>query len=104
MPRWLPWVLARIRELATRRKIRFTHKALHELAALEAELDEDDVCDVLASLERRQSAGRVASEVIGEWLYVFKPVRSGMRLYVKLILRSDCVLISFHEDTDDDSS
>ena len=30
--------------------------------------------------------------------YVFKPQLAGMVLYVKLVLRSDCVVISFHED------
>jgi len=29
---------------------------------------------------------------------VFKPQLAGMVLYVKLVLRSDCVVISFHED------
>jgi len=31
-------------------------------------------------------------------MYVFKPVLAETALYVKLILRKDCVLISFHED------
>jgi hypothetical protein len=31
-------------------------------------------------------------------MYVFKPSLAGMVLYVKLILRSDCIVVSFHED------
>ena len=31
-------------------------------------------------------------------MYVFKPPFEGTTLYVKLILRTDCVLISVHED------
>lgn len=32
------------------------------------------------------------------WMYVFKP-RIGTELaYVKVILRSECVIVSFHED------
>ena len=44
--RWLPVVLARIHELAVARKVRFTIKALEELAALDLGLDEDDACHV----------------------------------------------------------
>jgi hypothetical protein len=34
----------------------------------------------------------------GEWLYVFKPELAGTVLYVKLIVRLDCIVVSFHED------
>ncbi len=51
MARWLPRVLSRVRRLAAERRVRFTHKAHGELAAL------------------------------------------GL-----VILRSDCVVVSFHED------
>ena len=34
---------------------------------------------------------------MGEWAYVFKPLLAGTVLYVKLILRSDCAVISFHQ-------
>ena len=37
-----------------------------------------------------------------EWMYLFKPRLSEPVLYVKVILRSDCVLISFHEDEEVD--
>ena len=59
MPRWLPWVLTRIRRLAAQRRILFTHKALRELSALELGLDEDDVCDVLMRLGHREQRDTV---------------------------------------------
>jgi hypothetical protein len=31
-------------------------------------------------------------------MYVFKPVVRGDVVCVKLILRSDCIIVSFHED------
>lgn len=102
MARWIPQVLARIRALASQRRVRFTQKALHELAGLELEVDEEDVCDILADLRRQDVVGRHTSETTGEWMYVFKPTRGGLLLYVKVILRSDCILISFHEDDHED--
>jgi hypothetical protein len=100
MPRWLSKVLTRVRALAATRNVRFTLKALRELASLEFGLDEEDACEVLAELTAMDSAGRVASAATGEWMYLFKPQVSGTILYVKLILRNDCVVISFHEDED----
>lgn len=98
MPRWLPKVLARIRELAAARRVRFTLKARRELALLGAGLDEEDACDTLAKLAAEDSAGRLLAEGTGEWMYLFKPLLAGARLYVKVILRSDCIVVSFHED------
>lgn len=34
----------------------------------------------------------------GEWMYVFKPVLAGTIVYLKLIIRDGCVIVSFHED------
>jgi hypothetical protein len=31
-------------------------------------------------------------------MYVFKPWLGGLVLYVKLIIRTDCIVVSFHED------
>ena len=101
MPRWLRPVLARIRELAAKRRVRFTLKALRELSLLDLDLDEDDVCDVLSTLERSQSAGRRLADQTGEWMYVFKPTVGGIVIYAKVILRTDCILVSFHEDDKD---
>lgn len=98
MHRWLPGVLKRITELAAARKVRFTLKARHELAALQFGLDEQDASDLLANLTVADSAGRVLSRATGEWLYVFKPALAGAILYVKLVVRSNCVVVSFHED------
>ena len=98
-PGWLLKALRRIRELATARKVMFTHKAFRELAGLG--LDGEDACDILANLTADDSAGRLKSATTEEWMYVFKPRLSGTVLYVKLILRNSCVLTSFHEDEGD---
>ena len=95
-PRWLVAALARIRGLATRRKVYFTLKALRELAGLG--MDEEDACEVLASLVVTESAQRLRSKKTGEWMYVFKPEVGGIPVYLKVILRADCVVISFHEE------
>lgn len=79
-------------------QVHFTHKALRELALLDVEIDQEDVCEVLSSLKAGESAGRVLAEHTGEWMYVFKPALGGLVVYVKLILRNHCILISFHED------
>ncbi len=102
MPRWLPRVLRRVRELAAARNVLFTLKARRELAGLEFGLDEEDACDVLASLKAEDSAGRLGSAATGEWLYLFKPQFDGTTLYLKLVLRSVCVVVSFHEDSGDE--
>jgi hypothetical protein len=41
------------------------------------------------------SNGRLRSEHTGEWLYVFLPRIAGETLYVKLLLRADCRMVSF---------
>jgi Motility quorum-sensing regulator, toxin of MqsA len=96
--RWLTSALRRSEDLAIARKVAFTLKSLRELAELS--LDEEDACDVLASLTAEDCTGRKRSATTGEWLYVFKPDVAGSVLYVKVILRTNCVLISFHEDED----
>jgi len=68
---------------------------------LEVDLDEDDACDILSTLEQSHSAGRKLSQQTGEWMYVFKPNVGGTSIYAKLILRTECILVSFHEDEDD---
>jgi hypothetical protein len=96
--RWLPKVLARIHELASQGRVRLTLKALRELLALDLGLDEEDACHVLAGLAAGDFVERLVSRKTGEWMYVFKPEVGGGVVYVKLILRSDCVVISFHEE------
>ena len=99
-PRWLPAVLAKIRELAAQRKVRLTLKTFRELAALDMGLDHEDACDVLANLAKSDFVERLGSKETGEWMYVFKPTVGEVILYVKVILRSECVVISFHAEED----
>lgn len=60
-----------------------------------------DACEVLGALTSADLAGRLASEVTGECMYVFKPRTAGTVVYLKLILRADCVVLSFHSEKDD---
>jgi hypothetical protein len=99
MPRWLPKIVARICELAAARHVAFTLKSRWELATLG--LDEEDASDILAKLSVEDFAERLESKATGEWMYVFKPLLGETVLYVKIILRNDCVVISFHEDEGD---
>ena len=101
MARWLPSVLPRIHRLAAERKVRFTLKATRELALVGFGLDLDDAVDILVGLSASDSAGRLVSEHTGEWMYVFEQRVAGGVLYVKLVLRSDFVVVSFHEEASD---
>jgi hypothetical protein len=98
MPRWLPRLLRRIHELAGRGRVRLTLKAARELAALGAGLDVQDACDVLVALAEDDFAARFESAHSGEWMYVFKPSVARTVVYLKLVLRAECVVVSFHED------
>jgi hypothetical protein len=75
----------------------FTLKADEELLALGLALNQDDACDILARLSIRDFAERTVSTLTREVMYVFTPRVAGVSLYVKLILRRRCVVISFHE-------
>lgn len=55
---------------------------------------------VLMHLSEEDWYGRIRSEATGEWMYVFKPNIGEAVVYLKLILRHTCVVISFHEDRD----
>jgi hypothetical protein len=98
MPRWLPKALRRIHALAAARKVLFTLKARREMAGLAIVLDETDACDLLTGLTTGDSAGRLQSAFTGEWMYLFTPSLCGTVLYLKVIVRSDCIVVSFHED------
>ncbi len=104
MPRWLPRALARIHRLAAAGKVQFTEKALRELEALDLGLNEHDGAEVVLGLTARECAGRVFSPETAEWLYVFKPLVAGTALYVKLVLRAHCVVISFHRGESGDEN
>jgi len=56
---------------------------------------------VLVKLVASEFAERVRSKGTGEWMYVFNPRFGGLRIYLKVILRADCVVISFHEERDE---
>ena len=101
MPRWLPRLLRRIHELAVQGRVHFTLKAIRELAALGAGLDAQDACDGLSALAVDDFAERFESEWTGEWLYVFKPTVAGTVVYLKLVVRTECLVVSFHEAEDE---
>ena len=96
MPRWLARAVKRIHQLAAAGEVRLTHKAGRE--GLMLGLSPEDVRDVIAALDVQDSVGRLTSERTDEWMYVFKPAVGGQTIYVKLIVREDCVVVSFHED------
>jgi hypothetical protein len=98
VPAWLPLTLGRIHRLAISGQVQLTLKAQGELTDLGLGLDPDDVCDILIRLTPTDSAGRLKSEHRDEWLYLFKPTLEGMTLYLKVVLRSRCIVVSFHED------
>lgn len=102
MPRWLPRVLARIHRLAAEGKVQFTEKAFDELRALPLGISIEDAHHILENLAAGECAGRLVSRETDEWLYVFKPRIAEIVLYLKVVLRADCVVISFHEELDDD--
>ena len=102
MPRWLPRVLARIHRLAAEGKVQFTEKAFEELRALPLGIGIEDAHHILERLTAGECAGRVVSRESDEWLYVFKPRITEIVLYVKVALRANCVVISFHEEGGDD--
>jgi hypothetical protein len=99
---WLPGVLERIHKLANAGKVRLTVKALDEIRGMGLGLGVSDLVDILATLSKADSAGRLRSSASSEWLYVFKPTAAETVLYVKVVLRSDCVMVSFHKDESDE--
>ena len=102
MASWLPGILARIRKLAKEGRVRLTVKAIAELRGLGLGLDVSDAIDILTTLSTADSAGRLRSSASSEWLYVFKPMAAETALYVKIVLRGDCVVVSFHKDDADE--
>src|SRR5437762_10606168 len=102
MPGWLLRVLARIHRLAAEGKVQLTEKAFEELRALPLGLSIEDAHHILERLTAGECAGRLVSRETDEWLYVFKPRIADIVLYVKVVLRADCVVVSFHEEGGDD--
>jgi hypothetical protein len=95
-PQWLPKILKRIHELAASDQYRLTFKAQREVHVLD--LAPEDVRDVLESLSTEDFTARLVSRASGEWMYVFKPDVGGQIIYVKVLLREHCLVVSFHED------
>lgn len=95
---WLTDAIERLRRHAKAGRLRLTRKARAELLELDLGLDDTDVRDVLAQLEEGDFVERVSSVPTKEWLFVFKPVVARTRVYVKLLLREGCVVVSFHAD------
>ncbi len=98
MPPGLAKILRRVRALAAKQKVRFTLKALRELAAIG--LDATDACEAIEGLKIADFVKGLVSDATGEWMYLFKPQVGGVLVYLKLILRDGCVVVSFHEDED----
>ena len=53
------------------------------------------------SLSRIDAACRLRSARAGEWLYVFKPKVGQWIIYLKVAVRDDCIVVSFHESQED---
>ena len=96
MPRWLPQVLRRIRELAASGRVSFTDKASWE--AQQLGLSRNDVVQILGSLTGGDGPTRMQSDARHERLYCFRPTLAELRLYLKVAIRTSCVVISCHED------
>jgi hypothetical protein len=96
MPKWLPDILARIRALAVARRVSLTLKAQVELVELRLQLE--DVRVTLCFLTAEDFSERLSSKLTDEWMYVFKPQVGERVLYVKVVLREECVVVSFHQD------
>jgi hypothetical protein len=97
-PSWLLKTLDQVRRSGREGGVRFTFKALRELAALELGLDETDVCGILAELSEEDFRSRLVSAITLEYLYIFTPKIAGIEIYLKIVVRAHCVVISFHED------
>jgi hypothetical protein len=71
-----------------------------EMAALDPPAHVDDVMETLEQLEPEDWVGRLTSPVTGDSMYVFKPMTLFGPLYVEVVLRNDCVVVSFHEEVE----
>ncbi len=97
-PRWLPAVIAAVRQRAEAQEVRLTYKAAFELAQLGLGLNQDDVREARREFRAAEFIGRMASRLTGEWMYMFGFAIAEIPIYTKLILRRECVVVSFHED------
>ncbi len=81
-------------------RVRFTDKALVEIATLR--IQPADALEVLSGLGPDDFDTLIRSTVTGEALHVFRWEVQGLALYIKLALRGVLVVISFHEERDDE--
>jgi hypothetical protein len=96
VPRCLPRALTRIRALAADGRLTSTDKARVEMQQLG--LGREDVRQILLGLTWTDEPARLRSGPGRGWLYAFRPSVPGLRLYLKVAVRKDCVVISCHED------
>jgi hypothetical protein len=82
--------------------VQFTTKARRELAELP--LDKVDACEVIAGLTFQHLLGRLTSDHSGEWMYAFRVEIAGLQVYVKVLVRDVCVVVSFHEEVVPDAN
>ncbi len=102
MPRWLTRTCTRVRKLVATGEFLFTQKASAEIKALGLFLSRADAAEVLTMLTRKDFRQRVQAHDLGEWLYVFTPQVGDRTLYIKLALRSRCIMVSFHDAKDEE--
>jgi len=80
--------------------VRFTDKAALEIATLRIEAA--DAFEILSALGPDDFDTTLRSSSTGEVLHLFRWVMPGLALYIKVAIRDPCVVISFHEERDDE--
>ena len=101
MSRSIPRLLSRVRKLAEQGRVNFTRKAYRELATFDQPIVESDAIDIIIAFTEHDFVQRIKSHITGEHMYVFKTRIGNLWIYVKLLLRDECIIVSFHEDTED---
>ena len=71
---------------------------MREIAILEIGIDETDICEILKNITALDFFEIIKSKITDEWMYVFKITIETTLVYLKLILRDNCIIISCHED------
>lgn len=104
MPRWLTRAIARIRSSACAGQVQFTRKALSVRQLLRLGLNQEDALRILADLSASDFDRRIRSATTGSWLYVFRPTVRDAQLYVRIVLRAGCRVISFHDEGGDEEA
>lgn len=95
-------VLRTIHEAVAEDRVLYTVKARAEMGALC--IDETDAAEILSGLSASDYHQTLHSHSTDEQLWVFKPLLFDEVLYVKVVLRERCVVISLHEDRDGDEN